>query len=55
MKKFEYQIHVFTAHEFPLNEQVLNRVGEEGWELVSMLPTSCDNFGKTRAIFKREK
>jgi hypothetical protein len=55
MKKFEYQLHYFTSHEFPLTEQALNRLGEEGWELVSATPASADNYRQLRAIFKREK
>ena len=56
MKKFEYQIHLFTSHECPLNEQSLNHIGEEGWELITITPFSADldSYSRLKAVFKRE-
>jgi len=58
MKKFEYKIENYRTHgltTFVLtkdHEEKLNKLGEEGWELVSMHnPKSGRSI---MAIFKRE-
>lgn len=49
--RWEYKV-IAMDHKFVANvEQVLNGLGEQGWEMVSMVPES----GKTTMAFKRRK
>lgn len=50
MKKFEYK-GVYIKKLTDIDE--FDKVGEEGWELVSVVPAYINNGYK--AIFKREK
>jgi len=52
MKKFEYKIIEFGSIE---TEKVLNDLGREGWEAISVVDTSTMFSRKNRrAILKRE-
>lgn len=63
MEKWEYQTLKYTLKGFLANkmdveefDNLLNRVGREGWELVSCFDTSMTQ-GETRhvlAVFKRK-
>ena len=59
MKKFEYKIENFKTHGMvniiltKKDEEKMNLLGEEGWELVNINDTK--NGRTVMAIFKREK
>lgn len=59
MKKFEYKIENFKTHGMvniiltKKDEEKMNLLGEEGWELVDINETK--NGRNVMAIFKREK
>lgn len=50
MKKYEYKV---VNHTQELPEPYLNELGEEGWELVSLVATEVEI--KYIYVFKREK
>jgi hypothetical protein len=50
MKKYEYKV---INHTQELPEPYLNELGEEGWELVSLVATEVEI--KYIYVFKREK
>ncbi len=66
MRKFEYRSEtVHKTHHGDVKEvvKIAKRLGQEGWELVSVIPTSTDISGMGRdkrspdeyaMIFKRE-
>lgn len=45
--KFEYLVRILPAHEDQLSK-VLNQLGDDGWELISMT-------GLGKGVFKRSK
>ena len=51
MKQYEYNV---IANLYYLKEELLNRVGKDGWELVSHTYTG-ELIGKHTYTFKREK
>lgn len=59
MRKFEYKIENFKTHGMvniiltKKDEEKMNLLGEEGWELVDINETK--NGRNVMAIFKREK
>lgn len=53
MKKFEYWVTVIDL-KYSLLEPTLNSVGEDGWELVFLIPCTY-NDNAVKCIFKREK
>lgn len=50
MTKWEYKIHTINP-TWRVSEKTLNEFGDEGWELISVVP--LDN-GQTQHIFKRK-
>jgi hypothetical protein len=50
--KFEYKVELCWGKDSE-HESWLNKVGEEGWELISVTPQKNSNF--FRYIFKRLK
>lgn len=48
--KWEYKIHFHHKSSITQDEAELNRLGEEGWELVEVCKS---NYGGARLYFKR--
>lgn len=53
MKKFEYLELKFVIG--PYSEDKLNELGEQGWELVAVVPYNSTWNTSFKAFFKREK
>ena len=51
---FEYRVWTFLPHKLSDDQlqQELNRLGVEGWEIVSIM-ASIRQSGEMRAVFKR--
>lgn len=41
--------------EGEVNEVMMNKLGEQGWELVSIFPVLYTTANKEKAVFKRKK
>ena len=56
MPKFEYKTLDFPAPACTGMELQLNKLGKEGWELVSVCPTNTSEYGLcvVTAFLKRE-
>ena len=58
IKKWEYKLLEFGLKDRDSRENTLNRLGEEGWELVAMTAGYYDDGSGPRsseACFKKEK
>lgn len=62
MAKFEYKIVDFPTPACTGMDVQLNKLGKEGWELVSVCPTNTSEYGLSvvtafikREIFEKEK
>lgn len=49
--KFEYMYKSFNGFSIAKIVEELNKLGQEGWELISNLR---DEIGRTRYVFKRK-
>lgn len=56
MKTFEYKTVDFQTPACSGMNSAMNKLGKEGWELVSVCPTNSSEYGLTTitAFFKRE-
>jgi hypothetical protein len=61
MTKWEYMVENWTLASYSSNreefEQELNEYGEDGWELVAIIPQANDGLGNSifsQLVFKRE-
>ncbi|MBQ0123965.1 MAG: DUF4177 domain-containing protein [Bacteroidales bacterium] len=56
MKKFEYKTESFNTPACTGMQSKLNKLGKEGWELVSVCPTNSYESGlaEITAFLKRE-
>ena len=56
MKQFEYKTLDFATPACSGMESKLNKLGKEGWELVSVCPTDSSQYGLAivTAFLKRE-
>ena len=56
MAKFEYKIVDFPTPACTGMDAQLNKLGKEGWELVSICPTNTSEYGLSviTAFLKRE-
>lgn len=53
MNRWEYMILTFGGPE--VNEVVLNRYGDEGWELVSVLRGTTNGVPSLHTVWKRKR
>ena len=51
MKKFEYKSIEFEIYE---TEKILNGLGEDGWEVISIFDSSYGRIKRRNAVLKRE-
>lgn len=56
MKKYEYKTESFETPSCTGMSTILNKLGKEGWELVSVCPTNSSELGlnEITAFLKRE-
>lgn len=53
-RKIEYKVLAEKSIDIDVNEDTLNQLGEEGWELVNVVYSNKTNsIGKAKLYFKR--
>jgi hypothetical protein len=51
MKRWQYHVHACPLRQL---SELLETLGQQGWELVSVLPSPGGVAGQVLAIFKRD-